>query len=191
MLQIKLIVGLCNPGKEYENTRHNAGKWVVDEFCKNWNISLKEDKKFFGYIGEGNINGYKVRVLLPTTFMNLSGKAALAVANFYNIEANEILVIHDEMALVPGVSKLKFAGGHNGHNGLKDLHKVFGDQYWRLRFGIDHPGDKNRVTGHVLGKPPAEEMKLHQDNIVDSAKALENIFYLGIEKTMNEFNTGK
>lgn len=188
-MTIKLIVGLNNPGKEYESTRHNAGRWVVDEFCRRNNVSLKEDKKFFGLVGEATINNNRVRILLPTTFMNLSGKAIQALANFYNIKPEEILVIHDELDLPIGVSKFKFAGGHGGHNGLRDTHRVFGDKYWRLRFGIDHPGSKDKVTGHVLGKPPASEMEKHRENIDKSARGLEDIFYSDLNQVMNKFNS--
>lgn len=188
MTTIKLIVGLNNPGREYEATRHNAGKWVIETLAKAHNTSLKAEKKFFGAVGEVVINNNRVRLLLPETFMNLSGKALEPLMNFYNIKPEEVLVIHDEMALDPGIARLKFAGGHAGHNGLRDIHRFAGDKYWRLRIGVGHPGDKSKVTGHVLGKPTAAEQKLYEQAVDKAVRGIEDIFYYGLEKTMTNFN---
>lgn len=116
-----MIVGLANLGAEYAQTRHNAGAWYVDLLAQRHNQQLKEESKFFGYTARLNLAGNDVRLLVPTTFMNLSGKAVLAMANFYRIEPNEILVAHDELDLPPGVAKIKLGGGNGGHNGLKDI----------------------------------------------------------------------
>ncbi|RIY37801.1 aminoacyl-tRNA hydrolase [Psittacicella gerlachiana] len=188
MSDIKLIVALNNPGREYEDTRHNAGKWVVDALLKTYHANLKAEKKFFGEVGEITINGHRVRILCPTTFMNLSGKAVEPMLNFYNIKPEEMLVIHDEMALEPGTCRLKFAGGHAGHNGLKDIHRFAGEKYWRLRIGIGHPGDKAKVTGHVLGRPTATERTLNEQAVEKAVKGIEDIFKIGLEKTMTTFN---
>ncbi|RIY33610.1 aminoacyl-tRNA hydrolase [Psittacicella hinzii] len=188
MSEIKLIVALNNPGREYEETRHNAGKWVMDALLKEYNASLHPEKKFFGDVGEININGKRVRLLCPTTFMNLSGKAVEPMMHFYGIKPEEVLVIHDEMALDVGTCRFKFAGGHAGHNGLRDIHRFAGDKYWRLRIGIAHPQDKTKVTGHVLGKPTAQERDLNQQAVAKAVQGIESIFKIGLEKTMNTFN---
>ncbi|WP_168404318.1 aminoacyl-tRNA hydrolase [Erwinia amylovora] len=170
MSRIKLIVGLANPGAEYAATRHNAGAWYVDLLAERHNRSLKPESKFFGYTARLNIGGEDVRLLVPTTFMNLSGKAVAAMATFYRIPADEILVAHDELDLPPGVAKFKQGGGHGGHNGLKDIISKLGNNvnFHRLRIGIGHPGDRNQVVGFVLGKPLAAEKALI-DNAVDEA----------------------
>lgn len=153
---IKLLVGLANPGPEYAKTRHNAGAWVVEELARIHNVTLKNEPKFFGLTGRLLINSQELRVLIPTTFMNLSGKAIAALANFYQIKPEEIMVAHDELDLPPGVAKFKQGGGHGGHNGLKDTISKLGNnkEFYRLRLGIGHPGHKDKVAGYVLGKAP-------------------------------------
>lgn len=188
MTQIKLIVALNNPGDSYANTRHNVGKWVLDALLHKYNTSLRKETKFFGEAAEITINNTRVRVLAPSTFMNLSGKSVQAFMHFYNIQPEEVLVMHDELAFKPGQIKLKFGGGHNGHNGLRDIHRFAGDQYWRLRIGIDHPGDKSQVANYVLGIPPAAERKLIQEAVDKAVRGIEDIFYIGMERTMNSFN---
>lgn len=155
MSAIKLIVGLGNPGAQYENTRHNAGFWCLQEVARNYNIALKADKKHQGAIGKGLIGSQTCWLLAPTTFMNLSGVAVSSLANFHKIKPQEILVLHDEIDLPTGCIKLKQGGGHGGQNGLRDIITRLGNQkdFYRLRIGIDHPGHKDKVTGHVLGKP--------------------------------------
>ncbi len=175
MSAIKLIVGLANPGAEYAATRHNAGAWYTELLANRLGQTLKEESKFFGYTARVNFAGQDVRLLVPTTFMNLSGKSVAAVANFYRIEPQEILVAHDEMDLPPGVAKFKQGGGHGGHNGLKDIISKLGNvaDFHRLRVGIGHPGDRNKVTGFVLGKPPLSEQKLIDDAIDEAARCTE------------------
>lgn len=172
---IKLIVGLANPGAEYAATRHNAGAWYLDLLAERHNQSLKEEAKFFGYTARLNMAGQDVRLLVPTTFMNLSGKAVAAMATFYRFAPEEILVAHDELDLPPGVAKFKQGGGHGGHNGLKDIISKLGNNnnFHRLRIGIGHPGDRNKVTGFVLGKPPVSEQKLIDDAIDEAARCTE------------------
>ena len=179
-----MIVGLANPGAEYAQTRHNAGAWYVDLLAQRHNQQLKEESKFFGYTARLNLAGNDVRLLVPTTFMNLSGKAVLAMANFYRIEPNEILVAHDELDLPPGVAKIKLGGGNGGHNGLKDIQNKFGNNpnFYRLRIGIGHPGDKNKVVGFVLGKPPASEQKMIDEAIDESLRCTEMLMKDGLEK---------
>ena len=161
MSEIKLIVGLGNPGKEYSNTRHNAGFWWVDELTRIHNVNFKADSKFHGLVARANLHGHEVHLLKPQTFMNISGRAVGAVAQFYKIEPAQILVVHDELDLPPGSAKLKLGGGHGGHNGLKDIIAHLGTKdFWRLRVGIGHPGERNEVSNYVLNAPRKEEQTL-------------------------------
>lgn len=193
MSSIKLIVGLANPGAEYAQTRHNAGAWYVDLLARQHNQQLKEESKFFGYTARLSLAGQDVRLLVPTTFMNLSGKAVLAMAQFYRIEPDEILVAHDELDIPPGMAKIKLGGGNGGHNGLKDIQSKFGNNpnFYRLRIGIGHPGDKSKVVGFVLGKPPTSEQKLIDDAIDESLRCTELLMKEGLEKTMRRLHTFK
>ncbi|WP_230472941.1 aminoacyl-tRNA hydrolase [Enterobacillus tribolii] len=189
-MTIKLIVGLANPGAEYAQTRHNAGAWFVDALAGRFNQSLKEEPKFFGYTARVNIAGNDVRLLVPTTFMNLSGKAVVTLATFYRIAPDEILVAHDELDLPPGVAKLKLGGGNGGHNGLKDIQNKLGNNpnFYRLRIGIGHPGDRNKVVGFVLGKPLASEAPLIDDAIDEALRCTEILMSDGMDKAMNRMN---
>ena len=151
---IRLIAGLGNPGPDYSATRHNAGFWFVDELAHRLKVSLAPERSYFGMAARTNVGGRPVWLLEPTTFMNLSGKSVTALARFFKIEPNEILVAHDELDLMPGQVKLKLGGSHAGHNGLKDIHAQLGSgDYWRLRIGIGHPGVKSEVVNWVLKKP--------------------------------------
>jgi PTH1 family peptidyl-tRNA hydrolase len=166
MSEIKLIVGLGNPGKEYANTRHNAGFWCVDELTRIQNVSFKADSKFHGLVARASVHGHEVYLLKPQTFMNISGRAVGAVAQFYKIEPAQILVAHDELDLPPGSAKLKLGGGHGGHNGLKDIIAQLGTKdFWRLRIGIGHPGDRAEVVNYVLNAPRKEEQVLIDEAI--------------------------
>lgn len=159
--KIRLIVGLGNPGSEYENTRHNAGAWLLNQIARQYGVQLKPEKKFHGLSGKARIKGEDVFLLFPTTFMNVSGQAVQALANFYKIPVNEILVLHDELDLPVGTAKFKQGGGHGGQNGLRDIISKMGNNknFYRCRIGIGHPGDKNKVTSHVLGKPNKDDLK--------------------------------
>lgn len=161
MSAIRLIVGLGNPGREYETTRHNAGYWWVDELARLQNLGFKSEAKFHGLTARGQLHGHEVFLLKPQTFMNVSGRAVGALAQFYKIAPAEILVVHDELDLPPGVARLKLGGGHGGHNGLKDIIAHLGSKdFWRLRLGIGHPGDRTDVAGYVLNDPRREEREL-------------------------------
>lgn len=167
---IKLIVGLGNPGPEYDMTRHNAGALFVERLASGHNLALRQEKQFFGLTGRLTIDSQDVRLLIPTTFMNRSGQAVAALAGFYRIAPAEILVAHDELDLPPGVVKCKQGGGHGGHNGLRDIIASLGNQnvFHRLRLGIGHPGHSSQVTGFVLGRAPkAEQQAL--DACIDEA----------------------
>lgn len=193
MTTIKLIVGLANPGNEYAATRHNAGAWFVDLLAERYHQSLKNEAKFFGYTARINIGGHDVRLLVPTTFMNLSGKAVQALATFYQIKPEEILVAHDELDLNPGIAKFKFGGSHGGHNGLKDIVSKLGNNlnFYRLRIGIGHPGDKNKVVGYVLNKPSKPEQELIDKAIEESVRSVEILLSDGIESAMNHLHAFK
>ncbi|MFA5370891.1 MAG: aminoacyl-tRNA hydrolase [Sideroxydans sp.] len=158
---IQLIVGLGNPGKEYEATRHNAGFWWVDELARVHHTNFKADSKFHGMIAKATVHGHEAHLLKPQTFMNLSGRSVGAVAHFYKIEPAQILVVHDEIDLPPGSAKLKLGGGPGGHNGLKDIIAHLGTKdFWRLRLGVGHPGERAEVVNFVLNAPRKEEQVL-------------------------------
>ena len=192
-MTIKLIVGLANPGAEYAATRHNAGAWYVDLLAERLRAPLREEPKFFVYTSRINLAGADVRLLVPTTFMNLSGKAVAAMATFYRINPDEILVAHDELDLPPGVAKFKLGGGHGGHNGLKDIISKLGNNpnFHRLRVGIGHPGDKNKVVGFVLGKPPVSEQKLIDEAVDEAARCTEIWLQDGLTKATNRLHAFK
>ncbi|MBG0756792.1 aminoacyl-tRNA hydrolase [Vibrio cidicii] len=191
--QIKLLVGLANPGPDYAKTRHNAGAWVVEELARVHNVVLKNEAKFFGLTGRITMNGQDLRLLIPTTFMNLSGKSIAAVANFYQVNAEEIMVAHDELDLPPGIAKFKKGGGHGGHNGLRDtISKLANNkEFYRLRIGIGHPGHKDKVAGFVLGKAPANEQQLLDAAVDESVRCLDILLKEGLSKAQNRLHTFK
>lgn len=157
-MPLKLLVGLGNPGPEYEATRHNAGFWWVDALAARQGVRLEPEKGFFGTLAKTSIAGQGVWLLKPQTFMNRSGQAVGAVARFYRVQPEEILVVHDELDLQPGQVKLKKGGSHAGHNGLKDIQAQLGSaDFWRLRIGVGHPGVKAEVIHWVLRKPQASD----------------------------------
>jgi len=166
---IRLIVGLGNPGPEYEATRHNAGAWFIERLAAHYHTSLTFESKFFGKTGRITLAGHDIRLLYPTTFMNRSGQSVAALANFYRIEPEQILVAFDELDLPPGIAKFK-VGGSSSQNGVRDIVAKLANNknFHRLRIGIGHPGHKSKVTGHVLGKPPSDE-KEHIDASIDEA----------------------
>jgi len=171
---IKLLVGLGNPGPEYEATRHNAGFWWIDEAARQLGARLSADRASFGLVGRVNRPAGPVWLLQPQTYMNVSGKSVAALARFFKIAPQQILVEHDELDLLPGPMTLKAGGGHAGHNGLRDIHAQLGStDYWRLRLGIGHPGDKAEVAGYVLRKPPASEREAIERSIEESLKHLD------------------
>ena len=170
---IKLLVGLGNPGPEYEATRHNAGFWWVDAAARQLGARLSAERAYFGLVGRVNRPAGPVWLLQPQTYMNLSGKSVAALARFFKIAPSEILVAHDELDVVPGEAKLKLGGSHAGHNGLRDIHDQLGtDDYWRLRLGVGHPGVKSEVVNWVLKKPSLDH-RIAIDQVIDrTLKAL-------------------
>jgi peptidyl-tRNA hydrolase, PTH1 family len=193
MSNIKLIVGLANPGAEYAQTRHNAGAWYVHELARVCNVTLVPESKYYGLVARVTLHGRDVRLLIPTTFMNLSGKSVAALANFFRILPEEILVAHDELDIEPGVAKFKLGGGHGGHNGLKDIIAQMGNDkgFHRLRIGIGHPGDKNKVSGYVLGKASASDQEKMDAAIDEAVRATEILFKQDMVKAMNRLHSFK
>ena len=167
MTAVQLIVGLGNPGPEYDQTRHNAGALFVERVAESQRVNLSVDRKYFGLVGKFNHQGREVRLLIPTTYMNRSGQAVAALANFFRIPVDAMLVAHDELDMPPGVAKLKQGGGHGGHNGLRDIIAQLGNQnnFHRLRLGIGHPGHASLVSGFVLGRAPRSEQELLDKSI--------------------------
>lgn len=156
---LKLIVGLGNPGPQYQAHRHNAGAWFLEELCRRYQGELRSDARFFGVLGRVPIGSQDVRLLFPTTYMNRSGQSVSAVCRYFDIEPQNMLVAYDEIDFPPGTTRLKFGGGHGGHNGMRDIIKALGDQrdFLRLRIGVGHPGDKKQVANYVLTNPPRSE----------------------------------
>jgi peptidyl-tRNA hydrolase, PTH1 family len=166
---IRLFVGLGNPGPDYDCTRHNAGFWWIDALARDLKVTPVLEKNFHALVARTTFQGQTIWLLKPLTFMNLSGKAVGALARFFKIAPNEILVAHDELDIVPGHVKLKFGGSHAGHNGLRDIHDQLGtDDYWRLRLGIGHPGVKSEVIHWVLKKPSLDH-RIAIDQCIDRA----------------------
>jgi PTH1 family peptidyl-tRNA hydrolase len=189
---IKLLVGLGNPGNEYEDTRHNAGFWWIDAVARELKVSLVPERSYHGLVARTTVNGQNLWLLEPQTYMNLSGKSVSALARFFKIQSQEILVAHDELDILPGEAKLKLGGSHAGHNGLRDIHAQLGTaDYWRLRIGVGHPGDKAEVVGWVLKKPMLEHRKAIDDSIHRALVALPLLMAGDMEKAMVKIHTSK
>ena len=191
--EIRLIVGLGNPGPEYAATRHNAGAWYVAELASRYNGQLREEAKYFGLTARISLQGQEVRLLIPTTFMNLSGKSVGALANFFQIPPESILVAHDELDLPPGTARFKQGGGHGGHNGLKDIISKMGNnkEFHRLRIGIGHPGDKSQVAGFVLTKAPQKEQELIDAALDEALRCTDILFQQDMTRAMNRLHAFK
>lgn len=188
--RIQLIVGLGNPGQQYERTRHNAGFWFIDAIARTHGINLKSENKFHGEVGKGRIDGEEVWLLKPMTFMNKSGQGIAALARFYKIDAENILIAHDELDLAPGTVRLKKGGGHGGHNGLRDTVAQLGTkEFQRLRLGIGHPGHASQVSGYVLSKAPAIDQALTEGAIDKALDSLSLIVSGDLQKAMNQLHT--
>ena len=165
-MSIRLIAGLGNPGRKHERDRHNVGFWFVSRLAVQQRIEMRSLPKFHGLAGKAGAAGSEVWLVMPQTYMNASGMAVGALARYYRIAPAECLVVHDELDFAPGVAKLKRGGGVAGHNGLRDIADQLGTQdFWRLRIGIGHPGDKNVVADYVLSSPPAPERELIESSI--------------------------
>lgn len=193
MTAVKLIVGLGNPGPEYDQTRHNAGALLVERLADSMHASLQPEKKFFGLTGKFSHKGQDIRLLIPATFMNRSGQAVAALANFFRIQPEEILVVHDELDLPPGTCKIKQGGGHGGHNGLKDIIARLANQnsFYRLRIGIGHPGHSSQVTGHVLSRAPRSEQQLIDSTIEHILTVLPELYDGNLSGATQQLHTYK
>ncbi len=172
---MRLVVGLGNPGEKYAHNRHNIGFMAADEIVRRHSFSPWR-AKFQGELSEGSIGGEKVLVIKPQTFMNESGRSVAEVVKFYKIDASDVIVLHDELDLVPGKVRVKRGGGHAGHNGLRSIHSVIGEGYGRIRLGIGHPGDKDRVTGHVLNDFAKDDAKWLEPLLVEVADSIDLVF---------------
>ena len=187
---IKLFVGLGNPGAEYQATRHNAGFWWLDAVANQLKVALPYDKAFQAQVGRASVNGHTLWLLKPQTFMNLSGRSVSALARFYKIAPEEILVAHDELDVQPGLMKLKYGGSHAGHNGLRDIHDQLGSpDYWRLRLGIGHPGVKSEVIHWVLKRPLMAQLHAIEDCIARTLPALPLLIAGDMPKAMMALHT--
>ncbi len=186
---MRLIAGLGNPGQEYEATRHNAGFWFIERLARQLSASLRSESRFHGQVARVTLTGGECWLLKPSTFMNESGRAVQALAQFYKIDISEILVVHDELDLPPGEAKLKKGGGVAGHNGLKDISARMRPDFWRLRIGIGHPGDRDRVIGFVLNAPRGEERKLIDEALERSLGVWPHIAAGDMERAMHALHT--
>jgi PTH1 family peptidyl-tRNA hydrolase len=183
---IRMIAGLGNPGPEYEDTRHNAGFWLIDQLAREAGATLRVEPRFNALVARARLYGDDVWLIEPLTYMNLSGQSVGGLARFYKILPDEILVAHDELDLAPGIARFKRGGGSGGHNGLKDISAKLGTQdYWRLRIGIGHPRDlipgsagKPDVANFVL-KPPRREEQVEIDASIDKSRAVLSTFVQG------------
>lgn len=196
---IKLIVGLGNPGAGYANTRHNAGADFVTALTRQHSQMLTPDSKFFGLRGRISVSlpepehrdTEEVNLLVPSTFMNLSGKAVAAIARFYKIEPEQILIAHDELDLAPGTARLKAGGGHGGHKGLKDIMASLGNNrnFARLRIGIGHPGNARQVSDYVLCKAPADEQQRITDSFDNALRVLPSVVAGEWDRAVRDLHT--
>lgn len=193
MTAIQLIVGLGNPGPEYDQTRHNAGALFVERLADRERVNLSLDKKYFGLVGKFSHQGRDVRLLIPTTYMNRSGQSVAALAGFFRIPPEAILVAHDELDMPPGVAKLKTGGGHGGHNGLRDIIAQLGNQnsFHRLRLGIGHPGHSSLVSGFVLGRAPRAEQELLDTSIDFALDVMPELLAGDLTRAMQKLHSRK
>ena len=187
---VALIVGLGNPGPQYEETRHNAGFWFVEAIARSQGQPFRAEGKFFGDVAKVNIGGQQVWLLKPNTYMNRSGQAVAAMANFYKIPLANTLVVHDELDLLPGTVRLKEGGGHGGHNGLRDIvAQLGGSDFLRLRVGIGHPGNSKQVADFVLHRASLEEQRLIEESLERALNVLPQAVTGALQKAMNALHT--
>lgn len=191
---IRLVVGLGNPGEKYARTRHNAGFWFVEELARRHGGQFRAEPKHQGELARVRVNGpagtsAELWLFKPTTYMNKSGGAIASLSHFYKLPIAATLVAHDELDLPPGVARLKWAGGHGGHNGLRDSIAAVGADFWRLRLGIGHPGHKDQVLDYVLQRASAADEQCINEAILKSADLLPVLLFEGAEKAMNRLHT--
>ncbi|MCK5897741.1 MAG: aminoacyl-tRNA hydrolase [Methylococcales bacterium] len=187
---IKLIVGLGNPGSQYEKTRHNAGFLFLDQLATNYGGSWRQESKFHGYLASCVINSQKVLLLKPTTFMNRSGQAVNSITHYYKFTPEQTLVVHDELDFIAGIVKLKKGGGHAGHNGLRDIIAHLGSKdFYRLRVGINRPSTGKAVADYVLSTPSKIDMNAILDGLYRVDGLMSMLISANISSAMNELNT--
>jgi len=186
---IKLVVGLGNPGAEYARTRHNAGFWLVDELARRHGGTFRHEGKHQAELARVRIGGDEIWLVKPMTYMNRSGGPVSSVLGFYKIAPAEMLVAHDEIDLPSGTIRLKDAGGHGGHNGLRDLIAAQGDGFWRLRIGVGHPGNSKEVVDFVLTRAGADEQRAIDETIAAGADAVEEMLRNGAQIAMNKLHS--
>lgn len=183
---IQLIVGLGNPGPDYEETRHNAGAWFISALCQQYRLSLKTDLKFNARIAQWSFGGNVCKILIPNTYMNHSGQVVGSIAKYYQIPTESILIVHDELDLSPGIVRFKTDGGHAGHNGLRDIiHHLPDRNFHRLRLGIGHPGNQEVVADYVLQKTPRDEKQQIQTSITEALRVLPQIMVGDLQTAMH------
>ncbi len=189
-IDLKVIVGLGNPGSKYSKTRHNAGFWFIEEVAAKYSATFRPEKKFFGEVSKVLVEGKDIWLLKPDTFMNRSGYAVQSLLSFYRISADQLLVVHDEIDLPPGTAKLKTGGGHGGHNGLRDIINQLGSKsFHRLRIGIGHPGSKDQVVDYVLHNPSIDERILIDRDIGDAVSVLPDLASSAFEQAMQTLHS--
>ncbi len=186
---VQLIVGLGNPGGEHELDRHNAGFWFVDLLAESRGARFKEERKFNGDLCRIEIGTNEVRLLKPMTYMNRSGQAIQAVCSYFKIAPTEVLVVHDELDLPPGTARLKKGGGHGGHNGLRSVVSQIGRDFFRLRLGIGHPGNRDMVIDYVLSRPSADEETAIRQSITDAVEVMPILIGHGDERAMTQLHS--
>ena len=188
-VNIELIAGLGNPGSKYEQTRHNAGFWLVEEIARLKGAHFRPESKFSGEVCKVLLEGREIWLLKPDTFMNRSGLAIQRLASFYKIPAENILVAHDELDLEPGTARLKSGGGHGGHNGLRDIIAHIGKEFHRLRIGVGHPGDRSQVVDYVLHRASQDEQISIENSIDDVLRVLPLLAEGSWEKAVHRLHT--
>lgn len=188
---IQLIVGLGNPGSEYADTRHNAGVWFLEQLADAEGCQFRTETKFKGLVSRVSLGGHETRLLIPTTFMNHSGMAVVTVAKFYKIPPQAILVVHDELDLPVGVSRLKYGGGHGGHNGLRDIIGHLGSRdFYRLRIGVGKPKDSASTVDYVLKKPSHHDYQQISDAMYDASRVMPAVVDGQFDDAMKQLHTG-
>jgi len=189
-IDLKVIVGLGNPGSKYTETRHNAGFWFIEEVARKYSATFRSEKKFHGEVAKVSIEGKDIWLLKPDTFMNRSGLATQSLLSFYRITAEQLLVAHDEIDLPPGTAKLKTGGGHGGHNGLRDIISQLGSkEFHRLRIGVGHPGSKDQVVDYVLRRASQDDQILIDRDIHDAVSVMSDLASGGLEQAMQKLHS--
>jgi PTH1 family peptidyl-tRNA hydrolase len=188
-LPLQLVVGLGNPGPEHAATRHNAGFWFVDELASRHDARLKPERRYVADAGRATIAGVALWLLKPMGYMNRSGQSVRAFCDYLQVPSSQVLVVHDELDLPPGVARLKSGGGAGGHNGLRDVIAHLGEDFWRLRIGIGHPGHRDEVIDYVLEPPGAVEERLMREAIELAVAEFPRLLTEGAERMMNRLHT--